>query len=467
MIAAALRPGILLYLLALSIPFGSLRQLPIGPVNLSPTDVLIGLLLAAWLLRALSRRSVRLSWRGVALPLLAFLGAGLLSFAVTTSVRLSLIEWIKWAELLAVYLFVTQLRYEPTAERTIARTLPVFLVLAGIGEGLLGIYQFIRQVGPPAFVLMGRFVRAHGTFRQPNPYGGYMGLTLPIAIGLTVAYWPRKNSPATGSRRARWGLWLLSLAGCGVMGTALIMSWSRGAWLGFLAAVAVVCLRMGWRTVLVAVLVVAVGWGVAVAVVGVNPLRGPILDRFEQDGVPLGAAFGPTTDLQATEVTDDNWATLERLAHWHAAWLMWADSPWIGVGIGNYALAYVRYAVPRWQDPLGHAHNYYLQVAGETGAVGLTAYLILVVASLVLAWRTARPRPTAVARSCPGKTIRLAHVTDDRYWRGVALGTLGVLAHLSAHNVVDNLYVAGMYVQVGLVLGLAEIARRRMGVNHC
>jgi len=224
---------------------------------------------------------------------------------------------------------------------------------------------------------------------------------------------------------------------------------------------------MGRRAVLVAVLVVAVASGVAIALVGVNPLRGPVLDRLKQEGVPLGAAFGPTMDLQATEVTDDNWATLERLAHWHAAWAMWADNPWLGVGIGNYALAYVRYAVPRWQDPLGHAHNYYLHVAGETGTVGLTAYLILVVASLILAWRTARPRPSAVARSCQAKTIRLAPVIDYRYWWGVALGTLGVLVHLSAHNVVDNLYVAGMYVQVGLVLGLAEIARRRMGVNHC
>jgi len=37
------------------------------------------------------------------------------------------------------------------------------------------------------------------------------------------------------------------------------------------------------------------------------------------------------------------------MAHWQAAWEMFAAHPWPRVGIGNYAVAYPSYALPRWQ----------------------------------------------------------------------------------------------------------------------
>ncbi|MFH1085472.1 MAG: hypothetical protein V1772_06895, partial [Chloroflexota bacterium] len=44
-----------------------------------------------------------------------------------------------------------------------------------------------------------------------------------------------------------------------------------------------------------------------------------------------------------------------------------------------------------------------------------------------------------------------------RGWeRALALGALGMLGHLLAHNLVDNLYVHGMYLLVALVLGLVS-----------
>jgi hypothetical protein len=33
---------------------------------------------------------------------------------------------------------------------------------------------------------MGRFMRAYGTFRQPNPYAGYLGYLAPVAVSLAV-----------------------------------------------------------------------------------------------------------------------------------------------------------------------------------------------------------------------------------------------------------------------------------------
>jgi O-antigen ligase len=120
---------------------------------------------------------------------------------------------------------------------------------------------------------------------------------------------------------------------------------------------------------------------------------------------------------------------------------MWSDHPWFGVGAGNYEPAYGRYALPLWPVALGHAHNYYLNIAAEAGTIGLMTYLFLWGVSVVGAWLAAR---------------------RTRAWEwGVALGVLGVLVHLGVHGFFDNLYVHAMYLQVAILLGvIAPYARR-------
>ena len=153
------------------------------------------------------------------------------------------------------------------------------------------------------------------------------------------------------------------------------------------------------------------------------------MQRFS-DFVPYLGVF----DVRGAEVTDANFAVVERMAHWQAAWQMWTDRPWLGVGIGNYEPVYPRYALPLWPLPLGHAHNYYLNIAAETGVIGLVAYLLLWSVAFVLAWRAIR--------------------RGSGWELGVALGVLGVVVHLSVHNLFDNLYVHGMYLHLAILLGL-------------
>ena len=132
-------------------------------------------------------------------------------------------------------------------------------------------------------------------------------------------------------------------------------------------AAAVMSLRKGWRWVSMILLVLAILLSLGILVGRWDWAPISALQRLSPQGISLSVAFGPSANLQAIEVTDENWAILERLAHWHAAWAMWGEHPWLGVGIGNYAFVYPRYALPRWSDPLGHAHNYYLNVADELG----------------------------------------------------------------------------------------------------
>lgn len=418
------RFGVLLVVPA--VPLGSLRQVSLGVMNVGVTEALVALVLVAWLMRMAVRREIHVSWPPLTLPLAILLGVLCLSSLGAVSLQHSLKEVVKWVEVLALYVLVAN----EMDERWTKVLVSVFLGTGALAA-LHGVFQFLFQVGPEEFVLFGRFMRAYGTFEQPNPYAGYLGLTLPLAVGLVAA-----GVVPMGERVN--GRWLGWAASCGaLMLAALIMSWSRGAWLGLAAAVAAMAVavvaRSGRAAVLTTLFVVLSLYVVLAG--GLSLMPPSIVQRFTDFLPYLGVG-----DVRGIEITDANFAVLERMAHWQSALDMWTDRPWLGVGIGNYEPVYSRYALPLWPLPLGHAHNYYLNIGAEAGVLGLAAYLFVWGTALVIAWRAAR-------RSL------------DWYW-GVALGVFGVLVHLSVHSLFDNLYVHGMYLHVAILLGIGTVKRQ-------
>jgi O-antigen ligase len=163
----------------------------------------------------------------------------------------------------------------------------------------------------------------------------------------------------------------------------------------------------------------------------------PLLQRLAD----LPAYWG-LTDVLAQPVTDENFSVVERIAHWTAAQRMWERSPWLGIGAGNYAALYPTVRLPRWEEALGHAHNFYLNLLGETGLLGLSTWLALWAGIAVYGWRNARSQGTATPAS--------------RWRAAVAVALLGIVVHLSVHNLVDNLFVRGNLVYT--VLWLAVLA---------
>jgi O-antigen ligase len=413
-------PALGLYALGLAVPFGPLAAVTLAGAAVGPAQPLVALALASALAGSLAYRTVP-SFRSALLPpsvlLLAVLAASLLSATALTPALTEMLKWVEFAAVLAAvgaWLVPVQRRWLVAA-----------LLLGGLAQGALGMVQFLRQIGPPGFVLLGRYMRAYGTFAQPNPYAGYLGLLLPLAYAVVLTRRPGRESPsgAAGDR----ALWWLALASTAAMAAGLVMSWSRGALLGLAAGLALVAFalaRRTWPLLLVAALALAVSLPIW------QPLLpgGDLLGRLDDTTAYLGR------DLATVEVDDANFAVIERLAHWEAAWRMFSARPWQGVGVGQYAVVYPTVAVARWQDPLGHAHNYYLNLLAEAGIPGLLAYLWLLLAAVRLAWRQAR------------------HGTG--WTRTMALGALGMLGHLIAHSLVDNLYVQEVYLVVGAVLGM-------------
>jgi O-antigen ligase len=145
-------------------------------------------------------------------------------------------------------------------------------------------------------------------------------------------------------------------------------------------------------------------------------------------------------DVRGVHITIENYAVIERLAHWQAGADMARQSLLIGVGFGNYEPAYQEFALLNWPHPLGHAHNYYLNILAETGVFGALAYLIL--------WALI--------------FVQVIRVVDCLSWpqKGLALGLLAAWTALSVHHLFDKLYVNNLYIYFGAMLGLQQVLTR-------
>lgn len=419
-LAVLIRPWLGLPLLAMAAPFAALRPLPMAGLPIDGADLLLALLLAAWLAQGVARRRIVLPHPPLLWPLLALLASLSLSLLRAPSYREGLPELLKWLQVLALYLAVVALLPRRRAGWLIAG-----LLAAAVAQALLGLAQFLTQSGPDAFVLLGRFMRAYGAFRQPNPYAGYLGLIAPLAVSLALWAW-------SNPRRHGLGLSLALNAAAGLICLGLLVSWSRGAWLAFAVALAVVVLAHSRRAA-PAVLALAVAAGLTLSLFGAaDLLPASVAGRLSELQQYVGLI-----DVARTEVTDANFSVVERIAHWQAALGMWVDHLWLGVGPGNYAVMYSQYHLPRWVEPLGHAHNIYLNFAAEAGLLGLLAYLWLWLASL---WQALRGAAAA-----------------DRLAAAVAAGVLGGLTAATVHNFFDNLWVQHIYLTLALLLGLLAV----------
>ena len=410
------------------------------PLLLNAGHVLLLATLAIWLARNIARsHGLGLRWTPAYLPVMAFTFAAALSLPGAVSFSAGLTELLKWVEILAVMALVLSLGREGGPGWIAAA-----LIAAAIPQALIGLYQFFGGSGAPhLWILDYRYFRAFGTFGQPNPFGAHMGLTLPLALGaaygLAGSAWAGYRAFRRNADRAMRARAMAAAAGAGlalaaaiILGAGLLVSWSRGAWLGFVGALIALALfapRRRWHGAALVILGAGGLWlGIATGLAPAS-LVARVTD-FAQDLTGF-------EDVRGRAISDENYAVIERLAHWQAALAMANESPWLGVGFGNYEIVYPRHALVNWPLALGHAHNYYLNLLAETGIIGLSAYTAAWIALIALTLRALQRRRGLA--------------------RGIALGLLGAWAHLAVHSVFDKLYVNNLFLHIGAMLGLIGV----------
>jgi O-antigen ligase len=456
-------PALGIALVMLAGPFQPLERVALQ-LPLDSGQIILGITLLAYLFRALITRQLPITndqslisslKSPVFIALALFIFICLLSFFPARDFSSWANECIKWLQMAILALLVAN---EPDERK---RALIVgAILLSAAGQALYGIIQAdVRGFGPKEFQVLGSKTnfRAYGTFEQPNPFGGYMGLTWPLAAA--VAAWAflqwkvrrgesekgRKwESGKVGSHLPTFSLSHFLVVGIAAFATtalcllALQASGSRGALIGAGFAVVVMALALVRKPAL---------W------LALFALAAFLLFAFDRmDVIPAGVRNQINTlvedygslDVRDAYITPITFSTIERLAHWQAAIRMIESNPWLGIGFGNYAPAYPDYRLQLWENALGHAHNYYLNIFAETGAVGFLTYLAFWLTAFVVAFRVVRRKKLSAWHSA------------------LALGALGAFAHAAGHHLFDNLYVANMHMLLGVYLGFVIAAAAKM-----
>ena len=145
----------------------------------------------------------------------------------------------------------------------------------------------------------------------------------------------------------------------------------------------------------------------------------------------------PLIRLQNTTADDPN--TRARFLCWAAGLEMWSKRPLTGVGANNYDTAFpearAQFSAEHPESGLvamnedllvERAHNEYIQILAELGAVGFTLFIVFCVALLIAAWRALRraQSPLALAGVCSLVAFALSSGASSVSFRWMGSGLL-------------------------------------------
>lgn len=429
------------YALVLSVPVQKAITLP---ADLTLTQVLFVVVLGIWYAWVALRQDRRIVLTPIAITLFIYLASTLPSLWVTASMPDSLAEISRWLVTILSYIIIVN----SISNRPQMNTLIVVMLISGMAEAVLGLVQAYGGFGPASFNVGGLLTRAYGTIGAPNSFAGYIDLSLPLAWALAIYYWGKWFSARNAAplldrpdfismRRLKMPLFTSFVAF--TLFWTVLTTLSRGAWVGLAFGALAMVLALGKRayaamSALFGGLAALVGLGVAGA------LPPTVADRFTQLISQL-SVFDP----RGVTPTPENYSVVERMVHMAVGGNMFLSSPWIGVGIGNFNALFTKFGIQGWPYSRGHAHNYYLNVLAETGIVGLTGYMIMLITAIVVGVGA----------------IRRARYANDAYGEAVCIGALGVLVTFAGHNLFENLHVLNMGIHWGAALALFTLVQRR------
>ncbi len=383
--------------------------LTVALAALAPTMAAAGLTLvvgASLLLTLVSRRERQLYYAPMNKYILLFFGAYLVAIAMSVTPSASL----KPGLLFLLFVGAALVTENSLTTRKQLEFFTGALVLLAAVVSLIGVAQYVFGVsGADSWVDSDMFseitTRVYSTLQNPNVLAEYLVLILPLggALLLTAKDWGRRI------------LWFLC---CGLITLCLLLTFSRGGWLGALIAGAIFVVMLSPRLILLAPVALVVLWFL---------LPDTIKSRFSSIG-----------DMKDS-------STSYRVAIWMGTIAMLKDYWLCGVGPGTEAFNQIYPAYGYQAANAQHSHNLFLQLVSDGGICTLILFLVIIFAF--------------------GRQI-CASISKNKNWRSrifpiaVLSGVLGFLAQSMTDHTFYNYRVTLVF---WAVLGLGSAWARVVG----
>ncbi|MGH8023306.1 MAG: O-antigen ligase family protein [Limisphaerales bacterium] len=392
--------GILALVLA-TVIFAPLAMGAVGAWEFLVVQALIIAVMCLWGLRILLMRERKLLWPPVCWVVLAFA-----LYAVARYLTAD-IEYVARFEVIQtlLYAFLFLAIVNNLTARQCPQIVSLALVFLASGISCYGIWQFLTHSNRVWNEFSPYLGRATGTYISPNDFSCMLEMTIPVALAFLLA---GRIKPLTR---------VLLCYALLVMVVALAMTFSRGGWVaagvGIAAALAILLCHRKHR-IAASVVLIALCAGLALFVTNY-----------------LSHTFSYHERVGSFE--NRNKIDMEyRSEMWKAAERMWAGHFWFGVGPAHYDYRFRQYRPANVQLRPDRAHNDYLNLLADWGAVGgiiVAAGMVTVGVGLIRTWKAISPDERDLGR---GMSNRFAFF----------VGASAALLALAAHSFVDfNLHI--------------------------
>ena len=350
------------------------RQAGAATAGISMVDIFVLGLLLIWLLELASQdHPYAVFFARIALPAILYLEAAVLSMLWAPRLDLAFMEVFRMLKVLLLFFMLINHIRDKDDLRIVVWALISTLAIQGVISGLqiikggrLGL-EFLGEapIDPDEDVSLWRVM---GTLGHPNKLATYIESLLLLCLGAFL--FERKKI----LRYAAIGVFSLALA-------VLIMTGTRGAWIGFILAFAVfiffslrnrhINVRMIIKPAITAVLAMAV----------------------------VGFAF---SDMMSERIFGDDYGSAaSRIPMFQIALNVIAAHPIGGVGINNYQVNMREYndsvRAMRYTTIPRPVHNMYLLTAGEIGIIGFAMMLLMLISLVSILVKTASSPSTLLS----------------------------------------------------------------------
>ncbi|MBN1592738.1 MAG: O-antigen ligase family protein [Candidatus Coatesbacteria bacterium] len=410
---AVKRPAAALAIAAFFLPFETYYNLG---VTVTSNELIILALVAGLLLRLIRGEAPAKNLVRISVAFIPFCLALCLSGLFAASFSEAAKEAVRWFSFFALFA-VAGLSIRSLDE---LGSLFKWLVSASVPASLYGIFQSVFGLPSAAFELephtridslfcltTGWHVRAHSFFNQANSFACYQILVLPMSIYLA----------GRGKTRAVRTFGATALV---LNLLALMLTFSRASWP--LAIISIVAYFLLSREK-----------GLARPVLSGKRLLWPVI------GILLAATIAGLF-LKGADISSllSGYSGIQRLQLYRAGLSLIADRPILGYGPGNYHLAAegIKLAGDVERLKRAHLHNLYLQVALETGMIGLASFLFFVV--------------YIVGSACRG--VRAAR---SPALRGLAASLCVSSCAFFTYNMIDIYRYHGVHLLAAVIMGSA------------
>jgi O-antigen ligase len=340
------------------------------------------------------------------------------------------------------------------------------IVLSGLFQALVAVLLMATGTSFQLFFVEMDAGRAHGTFVSPNHFAGYIEMTLAVGIGLMIAKLDGRSSVNWRQRLHSWMAILLSgkamlRLSLIIMVVGLVASRSRMGNSAFFASLLIAGLftvivskyvarnvdeksakNKLHATVLFILSLVILDVVIIGGMVGVEK----VVQRIENTNLEMKVKTenqnNPIEGGSVISVQSPDESLELRVNAAKYAMQIVQDFPWLGTGGGTFFLAFQHYRPFENYGYYDHAHNDYVEIASESGLIGLALLAVILFHSV-------------------RKSVRIMINGQDQLSRGMVFASLMGITSLFIHGFVDfNLQIPANAMMFVVLLSIPYLLRR-------